>query len=1671
MLNARYPSLYRQPVGCGTGRLLFSGPEPREINATRAAARDPNPRVRRGAAFALNHGRDLGMTHGWTQRSAEMLAELLADPNGDVRLAAADSMARLAGGYARWDAAAAIAHRALSRAFADPDERVAAEAVRGFLRNARTRPTSVERDDLMAFFARPCTPLALARAAAALPRLDEKVVILPWLTTALASGDWPTSLLALEAGAAAGAVARPTTPAVTRALHDSDPVMRRLAARALESMGGFPESTARALRPLGRSDPDEETRRWAVLALVPFDASRGDLARVAAAGRHENAEVRRLAVQQLRSMGANAVPALVRALGDPEVSVWSDAERALAAVAEVGPLIEAVFGPESLTARSRVLELLALKIQGREANRERVAAAVPRLLGLLEKDENRPLLRNALWLLQALGPDARPAVPMLRRVARTDWPESIVARMTLKGLGESRFTLDEIIALLSGAPRPDAGELLDALGRMGSRAEPAVPAILAAAARKPALRLPALEVLGNLGARAGCAVPALTALLHDPSPKIRREAIQTLRRIGPPARLAVPRLFLAIAFDREAPVRVAAIRAAGAITRGTGEAKAALVQALDDPSYLVRRAALLGLESIGLEARDAAPAIRGRLDDPDVRLRVLAREVLKAVGSPEPRPSARSQAAPARPPGSDTIRKDLARLLVEQSRNRIMDSPWSRPVTPAHAAWLALRALTIEESAQTRGAAFTANSRVVPKVWETSDAFGGGYEENLHWSEDGRVLADRSGANIRFWNLDTGRETRQIQLGQACRVCFRPDGTLIAVNEFGTGTVRLLSTATGETRGELRGPSRSLSHLRFSPDGRRLASIGSHRTIRIYDVARRTEERSIPCPGRSTYWTTLAFSADSERVVATDSKQRIYQWDLATGEKRWTRGGPEKAIQAIAASPGGQFVAVASSCLQLLDAETGNLRSEIPVRTIVDQLCFGPREQEIFLHYINQEVAIKRLNPGDPSPLRAGRCSRFLLSPDGKTLATSGIRGLALWDVATGMMKAAIEGHRGSIQAIATSPDEKSVITGSADGTLRLWETATGRPTGLLSTGPRDWGAITAVAVHPDGETVAAGGEKQRLVVWRRTTDGFRCTRWNPGTNVRALVYARDGRTLIAGGDDGVIRVHEADTGKVVARLVGHRGAVWSLALAPDGCTLASGAWDETVRLWRLDTGKAVATLDAHTGDVMSVAFHPEGKVLASAGYDFTIRLWDVQSRRLLRTIPNGPKPPDFPFPYLTTRDWDRRRSRKSSPRVVFSPDGKLLAASAWDPFVRIFDPATGERRAAFFVHQWGVHALAFLRGGRELATGSLGGTLAKWNLEPVRRRDVLRGHHTGVLSLDFDPKGELLVSGDTAGGVYCWDVSSRRLTTVLEGHQRPVGRIDVSPDGRRVASVDWDRIGLVHDVATGQVIHKTPEHPKGANDLAFCGGSARLAIARVFGDVRMMDLDTGRRHERFRRAFGPSLVIAVRPDGAHLAIAHPGADRIVIRDTAMGGILKELEGHGRQRGHLAYSADGRRFASTGDDRIIHVRDGSTYETVARFGPLAGSIDGIALNPDGSLVAVVVGSKLALHDVDSGRKLLVLDGHDSGTLSAAFNPASGDLVTGGGDGTIRFWRLDPSAWNPHLNTLRIRLERETGLQLRGSIVEPAPAETHFTAVPPFRFLPSFERRRIIRVGE
>jgi ferric-dicitrate binding protein FerR (iron transport regulator) len=302
----------------------------------------------------------------------------------------------------------------------------------------------------------------------------------------------------------------------------------------------------------------------------------------------------------------------------------------------------------------------------------------------------------------------------------------------------------------------------------------------------------------------------------------------------------------------------------------------------------------------------------------------------------------------------------------------------------------------------------------------------------------------------------------------------------------------------------------------------------------------------------------------------------------------------------------------------------------------------------------------------------------------------------------------------GPIPTLVCTADGGTLISGSADGTVRFWDVATRQLKSTIKAYPN---AVRLLAVSPDGLTLATAGHDRTLRVWDVRTGEEKYT-LPKRAEIECVAFSPEGSTLAVGsaaGKDGFqLRLYDVVTGLPVGaalRTANPKSAITALAFADDGRTLATGDRDGIIRLWTLTDNplrdkdaerfrfEAGRILQAHTQEVRALVFAPNGAKLASAGRDGAAFVWDVAAGVTVLQIA------------------EPGREVRS---VAFSPDGSLLATGGGDGTARIWQTRDGLEYAQFHSHKHNVTRVLFLDETTLVTSGS-DKFIKLWKLPPTR--------------------------------------------------------------------------------------------------------------------------------------------------------------------------------------------------------------------------------------------------------------------------------------------------------------------------------------------------------------
>jgi WD40 repeat protein len=547
------------------------------------------------------------------------------------------------------------------------------------------------------------------------------------------------------------------------------------------------------------------------------------------------------------------------------------------------------------------------------------------------------------------------------------------------------------------------------------------------------------------------------------------------------------------------------------------------------------------------------------------------------------------------------------------------------------------------------------------RVWDAvTGAFTGpsaDYGDSVYCAEfspDGQRIAYSGGtfqwansqdASVRIWDLASGAIRRLAgHTHDACWTAWSPKGDLLASAGW-DGQVKLWDPVSGRELpplelAETRGPVLSLA---FSPDGSLLAAVGASLPsvvprAQVFDVRTRRLVRQFA--GHSMALPGVSFSPDGEFLATASMDGTAKVWPVAPLPAFLSLEGHDQTVWAVAFSPDGKRVATGSfdQTAKIWDADTGALLQNIRVGFPAVSLTFSHDGQRLATVGPDNSACVWQVEltqepdrGRSPSAARA-TAKQTAETPDvwlvAETAATGGAvavrsateplaltRGQDVGEDEVPLLR--LRGHMRAVMAVAWSPDDQWLATGSKDKTAKIWSANTGAER-LTLAGHN--AAIHAVTFAPDGKVLATGSADGKVRLWSVSSGECLRALTNHADAVLSLACSPDGKLLATGGADRTARLWDTRTGQELHLLAGHANGVTAVSFSPDGerlLTAGGGTWlyanasrEYQVRLWDVASGRQLLAFVAHTNAVYAAAFSADGRGLVTGSGDNTARIW-----------------------------------------------------------------------------------------------------------------------------------------------------------------------------------------------------------------------------------------------------------------------------------------------------------------------------------------------------------------------------------------------------------------------------------------------------------------------------
>jgi WD40 repeat protein len=582
---------------------------------------------------------------------------------------------------------------------------------------------------------------------------------------------------------------------------------------------------------------------------------------------------------------------------------------------------------------------------------------------------------------------------------------------------------------------------------------------------------------------------------------------------------------------------------------------------------------------------------------------------------------------------------------------------------------------------------------------------------------------------------------------------FSRDGKLIA-SASGDNKV-ILWNSNGDKHKTLHHQGQVYA-VTFSPDGKLIASASGDNTIALWN---RDGKRLNTLAGHSDSVNSVKFSPDGKWLASGSNDKTIKLWKLdEKSQQPRILGKHQASVNSISFSPDGQRLASASDdgTMQLWNLDRS--KNEPPVQ--LDKLD--------------------------------AHVNNVSFSSDGKWLACASDTTIKLWKhQGNGKWeesKVTFKGHSDIVNSVRFSPDNKQILSASADNTVKLWNL--------------EGKVLDTFQGHSDSVFSASFSHADQKIVTASADNTVRL--WNSKT--------------LSSQDSPI--------------LTGHTDTVYSVSFSPDGKQLVSASGDYTIKLWTSDGRQmnfpSLAT--EHRDVVNSVNVSPNGNLIASGSDDKTVILWSTEGK------------------WLQKLQGSKSEKNSEIRTVAFSPDNQLIGAGSHNGKVLLWN---WERQLLNIwsdnQNQSSILSLSFSWDKQQIATAHLDGTVNLWNLngEGQPQKSWKPHNNSSVQSVSFSPNNQWIATAGADRKVKLWNRDGK-LLKILEGHSDRVNSVAFSPDSKILASGSQDKTVILwqFDDKNVKIINILQGHNAGVKTVRFSPNNQMLASASADNTIRLWKLD-----------------------------------------------------------------------------------------------------------------------------------------------------------------------------------------------------------------------------------
>ncbi len=572
-------------------------------------------------------------------------------------------------------------------------------------------------------------------------------------------------------------------------------------------------------------------------------------------------------------------------------------------------------------------------------------------------------------------------------------------------------------------------------------------------------------------------------------------------------------------------------------------------------------------------------------------------------------------------------------------------------------------------------------------------------------------------------------------------------------------------------------------------------------------------------------------------------------------------------------------------------------------------------------------------------------------------------------------------GHNGVINSVAISPDDRYVLSGSDDKTMKLWELSSGDE---IRTFVGHTDSVNSVVISPDGLYILSGSGDKTMKLWNLSSGAEIRSFVGHTKKINSVAISPDGRYALSGSDDNTIKLWGLSSGTEIRSFAGHIHDVNSVAFSPDGHYAISGSEDNTMKLWDILTGTEIHSFVGHTRAVESVAISPDGSYVLSGSDDTSMKLWQLSSGSEIRTFVGHYRPVNS---------------------VAFSPDGRYaISGSSDDTILWELSSVTEIRR--FVGHSY-VKSVAISPDGRYAFSGYYDKTMKMWDISNGAEIRKIGDSHS-IYSISISPDGRYALSGSNDNTIKLWNLSNGAEIGSFVGHTGSVISVAISPDGRYALSGSSDNSMILWNIASGDKIRSFVGHNADVTSVAFSPDSS-YALYSSSSTMKLYELSRGIEIRDFAGHTEDITSVTISPDSNYV-LSGSRDKTMKLWNFSNGTEIRSFSGHTNQINSVAISPDGNYALSGSNDNTIKLWDVSSGAEIRSFEGHSDGVLSVVFSPDGRYA--LSGSKdktMKLWDISSGSEIHSFEKHTNSVTSVVFSPDGNYVYSGSTDRTLKMW--------------------------------------------------------------